>query len=121
MRDLLLGTDILVTQHSTVTIEAAMLGMPVITVDFVGEGARAPYARLGLSLDAHNVDSIAQNLRRIISGGYRRSAAEMKGALEFLTGPLDGGSAKRCAELIIAQLSGIDGGSGTAGKPNAED
>ena len=105
VQDLLFGTDVLVTQHSTVAVEAAILGLPVITVDFAGSAVNVPYAKLGISLEARSADDIARNLQRILDdSAYRARTHQTKSALEYLTGPQDGRAAERVAKLIVELL-----------------
>jgi CDP-glycerol glycerophosphotransferase (TagB/SpsB family) len=106
VEDLLLGSDVLVTQSSTVGVEAALLGVPVMTVHFSGGESIVPYARLGISLEARSAEEIAEILKRLLDGPSRRAYAERShAALEYLMGPLDGKASRRVAQLIARMMS----------------
>ena len=101
--DLLAACDLMVNQFSTVTIEAAILGRPVITANFSGLPDPVPYARFGLSTAAESMADISSLARRILDGEAKGFGAAEEG-LRLFVGPRDGRSAERVAELIVEML-----------------
>ena len=101
--DLLAACDLMVNQFSTVTIEAAILGRPVITANFSGLPDPVPYARFGLSTAAESMADIATLARRILDGEAQGFHATEEG-LRLFVGPRDGRSAQRVADLIAEML-----------------
>lgn len=98
--DLLVACDLVVTQFSTVAIEAAIVGRPVITANFSGLPDPVPYARLGLSTAARDLAQVAELARRMIEQGGRGFEATAEG-LRLLVGPADGHAGERVAELAL--------------------
>ena len=102
--DLLEACDLLVTQHSTVAIEAALRNRAVITADFTGMPPVVNYAAVGLSTHATTKEAlrelIAAHAARGSLGPDRRPGPDALHALEALIGPSDGGAVRRAAALI---------------------
>jgi hypothetical protein len=102
--DLLEACDLLVTQHSTVAIEAVLRNRAVITADFTGMPPVVNYAAVGLSTHATTKEElrelIAAHAGRQSPGPHRRLGPDALQALEAFVGPCDGGAARRAAQLI---------------------
>jgi hypothetical protein len=102
--DLLEACDLLVTQYSTVAIEAVLRDRAVITADFTGMPPVVNYAAVGLSTHATTKEElrelIAAHAARWALARHCRPGPDALGALEALIGPSDGGAARRTAALI---------------------
>src|SRR5262249_24537716 len=109
--DLLEACDLLVTQHSTVAIEAALRNRAVITADFTGMPPVVNYAAVGLSTHATTKEAlrelIAAHAARGSLGPDRHPGPEALHALEALIGPRGGGASRRRAVLTRGWL--VDG------------
>ena len=99
--DELLGVaDLVVTEFSTVALEGAILGIPVVIATFLGDRSD-PRMFDGLSVVAHTVDDLHDTTRGLLSR-EARPADRMVDAnrLHALVGPLDGRSGIRVARLV---------------------
>jgi len=104
--DLVRACDALVTQTSSVALEAALLGKPVVTVNLTGLRDLTPYSEAGLSTPVESPSALTaavQQLSSAVDGaGPSKVTAE---ALEDLLGPRDGRAAARVAALVESMLS----------------
>lgn len=100
------ASDVVVTEYSTVALEAAILGVPVVTATFGGRPSPVPYAELGLAIPAGGPAELTAAIRAVVAG---RAAAVPRDVLEELVGPLDGQSARRVAEAVRAALAAARG------------
>lgn len=111
INDLLCAADLIVTQHSTVAIEAAILDTPVITANFTGLPDALPYVRLGLSTAARTpaelTDAVARVVKESGTDGSANARARLASALEELIGPLDAGATRRVGILVQGMLAGV--------------
>jgi hypothetical protein len=109
INDLLRAADVLVTQHSTVVIEAAILGTRVITANFTGLDDPTPYAKLGIARAVRTPAALADRVRELaatrpspgaaISAGTRLPA----GVVELIGEP-DGRAGARVAAVITEAI-----------------
>lgn len=100
------AADVVVTEYSTVALEAAILGVPVVTATFGGRPSPVPYAELGLAIPAAGPAELTAAVRAVVAG---RAAAVPGDLLEELVGPLDGQSARRVTEAVRAALAAARG------------
>jgi hypothetical protein len=68
---LLNAVDVVVTMSSTVGLEAALLGRPVVTLENSVISPDAPYAAMGIALGVPNVAGLAQGLVRVLDHGWQ--------------------------------------------------
>jgi hypothetical protein len=106
--DLLSACDMLITQFSTVAIEAAVLGKPVITANFNGMPDPVPYVEHGVSTAAFNLDEIteqvAQASERWRAGRPVERQAVTDEGFERLVGPTDGLASDRVVDVVRSML-----------------
>ncbi|MEM9431138.1 MAG: UDP-N-acetylglucosamine 2-epimerase [Pseudomonadota bacterium] len=89
----LTAADIVVTQASTVGLEAALLGKPVLTLEYSAIARDAfSYAARGLSIPCHTPDDIARQLSSVLDGLTASAGAYAS----------DGRAAHRVADLIAS-------------------
>lgn len=100
--DCMAAADLVVAQNSTVVLEAALLGKPVITANFTGLPEFVPYASLGISRQATTPARVSELVSAGARGepGYDPYDPEVRRNIEFLIGPVDGAAADRVACLI---------------------
>ena len=97
---LLDAADVIVTEYSTVALEGAILGIPVIIASFLGDRSD-PRIFDGFSIVAPSPAALRDAARTFLS--QERRSAELTidaGRLYSLVGPLDGCSGSRVAHLI---------------------
>jgi hypothetical protein len=101
-------SHLLVCQSSTVVLEAALLGIPAVTVNFTGMLDPSPYARLGLALSVSDPSRLTVVVRRLVEDAEfyraRRLALQGRSALETLLGPVDGLATERTGRTILSLL-----------------
>jgi hypothetical protein len=106
--EILTACDAVVLQHSTVALEAAILGkMVVVTAEFIGVPDHTPLVDLGLAIPAANGEALTRAIARFAHQPPSERAAtrsELAPALERLIGPIDGQSAARTGKLIASLL-----------------
>jgi hypothetical protein len=97
---LLDAADVIVTEYSTVALEGAILGIPVIIASFLGDRSD-PRVFEGFSIVARSPAALREAARLFLSQ-ERRTAELIIDAerLHSLVGPLDGRSGSRVAQLI---------------------
>jgi hypothetical protein len=112
------AADIVVTEYSTVALEAAILDVPVIIVPFLG-ARREPQMFDDLGIVARDAEALREAARglwpRHVSPAPRRTVDADR--LYALVGPLDGRAGHRVAGLIQSLLSVRDGGAGSRPHP----
>lgn len=103
-----IGASILVTGWSNSVFEAAVAGVPAITVD-PGGVSPVDFAADGLSLGAADEEEAARAATSLLDDATRRAAVERARAVATLRlGPLDGGASARAARLMLS-LSRAEG------------
>jgi len=101
--------DALVTQHSTVVLEAALLGKPVITADFGGLHGPAPVFSGAIATRVGGLEDLTKQVQRLANaahgsnGHLRRSPHALPDAA---LGPADGHAGERVAALVAELLRG---------------
>lgn len=106
LHDLLPGAFMLITAWSQSVLEAAIAGVPSVTVIPTGGPAPVTFAEEGLAAGAVDEDSAAAAARALTAPGGRESAVERaRAALHRHVGDLDGRAAERSAELILRLAS----------------
>jgi CDP-glycerol glycerophosphotransferase (TagB/SpsB family) len=101
MSALLDAADILVTEFSTVALEAAIVGIPVIIATMLGDRS-APEMFNGLSVQVDSTEALrdaACSFATSQRGHFARHTVDGD-RLSALVGPLDGQSGLRVARLI---------------------
>ncbi len=96
IEDCLSAADIVLLETSTVGLQAALLGLPVVTI---GAGDYPPYAQLGLSVDVPNLGSVEEALLRA-----------KKPRLDLLSYPALDCSGARVVEVICGLLGIMNSG-----------
>jgi hypothetical protein len=72
LHTLLAASDCVVTMTSTVGLEAALLGRPLVTWDRSQNTASCPYSRMGMSLGVTELSGLAPTIARALAGGAPR-------------------------------------------------
>jgi CDP-glycerol glycerophosphotransferase (TagB/SpsB family) len=107
--DTLREVDVLVCQNSTVVIEAALLSVPSITVNFTGLPDFSPYVACGLAPQATTRQQLSDMVRALLAGNLGKThtewAAKGDTLREALIGPADGLAAARAAQLVVNILA----------------
>lgn len=88
--------DLLMTEFSTVALEALLLDKPVVTINLHGYKDAQPYFEDGLTKRAHN----AESLLKFISEGLQGKNSIASNALQQYFYQIDGRASERTAELI---------------------
>jgi hypothetical protein len=98
----LAAADLVVVQNSTLCVEAALAGVPVITCTLNGLPDLVPYGTLGLATAVRSLPELRRALDAVLEAPPTAvlSDAERQARIEHLIGPLDGRSAERFAELM---------------------
>ncbi len=99
---LLRACELLITVHSTVALEAMILGKPVITVNLTGRPDVMPYAASGAALGVYRPEDLVPAMTRALSDPETRSelARNRKKFVYEHAYKLDGRATKRVAGLI---------------------
>jgi hypothetical protein len=102
--ELLCAADVLVTQYSTVALEAVLLGKTVLTTGFPGIHLAVDYAQFGIATRIGSPEELTQTLQRLAKEPRNdRRADERDGVfaiLEDFVGPIDGHAGHRVAMTI---------------------
>lgn len=104
---LLQACDALVTRNSTVILEAAVLGKPVISVEFGASHGAATFVAAGIATPVWGSDGLAREVQRLVSAGQGprpEPSRSRQAALATLVGPVDGRAGERVAELVAEVL-----------------
>jgi hypothetical protein len=96
--ELIAASDALVTEFSTVALEAVILGKPVVTANFGDVPTIVSFAELGIAVPARDERELTRAVTRALATGKVEPKAER--AVIDLIGPLDGQSSNRVARLI---------------------
>lgn len=95
------GAWAMVTGWSNSVFEAAIAGVPAITVDPGGVVPR-DYAAEGLAVRARDETSAAEVARGLLADGARRAAIDRaRAALQSRIGPIDGHATERAAAIVL--------------------
>jgi CDP-Glycerol:Poly(glycerophosphate) glycerophosphotransferase len=98
---LLDAANIVVTEYSTVALEGAILGVPVLIAPFLGDRSE-PRIFEGVSVIVHTPQALRDAVRTFSSGSgepLTRQSVDLA-RLHALVGPLDGNAGVRVAGLI---------------------
>jgi hypothetical protein len=102
LRDLLLRSWIMITGSSQTVLEAAVVGIPSISINATGGEDPVTYAAEGIALGATDAATATEQVRRMLDrGSADEQVARARTALERHIGPLDGRAAERTARLIL--------------------
>ena len=99
--------DVLVTQHSTVVLEAALLGKPVITTEFGGLRGPAPVITAEIATQVRGLEGLTREVQRLATAVHAprpEPSQSRQGALKALVGPVDGHAGERVADLVAEVL-----------------
>jgi len=100
--DSIRACDILITQYSTVAIDAMIAGKPVITINLTNGPDPMPYAESGAAIGVYRAEDIAPAIRSILTDpSVQQRLAQ--GRKRFLCEHLykaDGKASRRVADLI---------------------
>ncbi len=97
----------LVTQHSAVVLEAALLGKPVITTEFGGLHGPAPVIPGELATQVRGLEELTREVQRLATAVQAPRPMPLRSrqlALAPLVGPVDGHAGERVAELVAELL-----------------
>jgi hypothetical protein len=112
--------DALVTQQSTVVLEAALLEKPVIVADLGGGGHLwgAPFGATGIAISVGGLEELTREVQRLataLQSMTRRASRPRQETLETLLGPVDGHAGDRVAALVAETLETARGAVAPAG------
>lgn len=99
--DLLLNTDIVILLSSTVGIEAAILGKPMISVNLTNQ--TSVYVESGVALEVKNIKDLAPQIEKVISNDkIQKTLAQCREEFVYNYAYLQNGKAsERVVEAII--------------------
>lgn len=100
--DWLHGCSMVVTGASTVAVEAMLMGVPVITIDFADELRAVAFIEAAATIHVTNEDELGDAVRALLQSSERR-AEVMARASDYLARTyhaLDGSSGERAAKVI---------------------
>lgn len=100
---LLRAVDVVVSQYSTVLVEAALMGTPSVSLTLSGGLNPLDLAREALALEARSAPELGSAVARALELDARALEAARVRA-EVLLGPFDGRAAERVADLVEALL-----------------
>jgi hypothetical protein len=106
MLDSLVAVDVLVTQFSTVAVEGALVGRPVVCADFSGLPEVTPFASNGIATRARDERTLTELVTRLRAGETLLDPATVARGLSRLVGPRDGRAAERVAGVVAELLGG---------------
>ena len=96
--ELLSLADVVISQHSTVAVEALALGVPLVELDIDGVGVLESLVQQGVAIPVG--DGELDKLNKMLSGELSVSANLRKAWVEKNIGPLDGKSVERVVNVI---------------------
>ncbi len=104
---LLKASDTLLTESSTVGLDAMILGIPVITMNFTGRPDVIPYASSGAAIGVKNQKELTIAIKNALYDEDTRKSLEVKRDefLEDYLYKLDGLSSERVVNLIIEMIN----------------
>jgi hypothetical protein len=103
MREVLVGSWLLVTAWSNTVFEATLLAVPSLTVNATGLADPMGFAAEGMAVSATDAGSAAFEARRFLDPVWRsRVLSRAQRVLAAHLGPLDGRAAERATELILS-------------------
>lgn len=115
--------SVMLTYYSASAYHGAAHGLPLVLADWVSEMFRLDAPAFGAAISVTSPNDLAAGLRRVLDDTSERRALYDGGGrwLEAHVGPLDGGAARRAAEVIgrIAQASSRDSLGETRGSARA--
>jgi len=100
--DWLQGCSLVLTGASTVAVEAMLMDVPVVTMDFAGELSGIDFIDAGATFHARTPEELEDAVRSVLDASGRVAGVKAR-ARAFLKGEyyaVDGRSAERCAETI---------------------
>lgn len=102
------AADLVLTQFSNVGLEAAVLGLPVISVNFSGKDYIVDPFRIGIAERAESPDAIVVKMRELLFDPEKRARLTEKQDAYFTLNPMlrRFDVADRIADFIAAQLNG---------------
>jgi len=104
--DLLQSSEVLVTAHSTVALEAMLFGKPVITINVTGAPDVMPYAASGAAVSVREAAQLVGAIRAVLTDEdvRRRLAESRESFLADCLRPVDGKAARRVVDLALGML-----------------
>lgn len=102
------AADLVLTQFSNVGLEAAVLGLPVISVNFSGKDYIVDPFRIGIAERAESPDAIVVKMRELLFDPEKRARLTEKQDAYFALNPMlrRFDVADRIVDFIAAQLNG---------------
>jgi hypothetical protein len=102
LRTALAGAQVLVTRDSTVVYEAALAGLPALSINLAPDPPRFTLVADGGALGVAQFEEIAPVLRQALAGGPLRTelARRRPEFLEYHLGPPDGHATARTVEAL---------------------
>src|SRR5690606_15909963 len=98
--DWLQGIRLLLTGASTVAVEAMLMRVPVITMDFLSELRNVPFIDHGATYHVRTFAELGATMTIFLRGELLDIQPVVDGYLVSTLGPLDGMAAKRIADRI---------------------
>jgi hypothetical protein len=99
--DQLAACDFVITEYSTVALEAVLLGKPVVSVTLSGQVNKLPLGDMGLALEARTRTELLLAVLAIMNDrGVRRTPQVSERGIRELIGPADGAAGTRAASMI---------------------
>jgi UDP-N-acetylglucosamine 2-epimerase len=102
--------DALVTQHSTIVLEAALLGKPVVTAEFGGLHGPTRVIPGVVATQVRGLEELTREVQRLATEVHTarpKPSQSRQAALEAMVGPVDGRAGERVAELVAEVLQRV--------------
>lgn len=108
--DWLQGAAALLTGASAAGLDALMMEVPLVTMDFAARLADTPYVAAGASRHATTEEDLTAAVREVLHGGARLEARRRKASrfLDRTYGRRDGHAADRAAGVLMGLAEGAD-------------
>lgn len=98
--DLILASDLVLSQHSTVAVEALALGVSLAEIDLSGIGILESKVEAGVVFGIGKGE--LEKIKQILSGELKLNPATLAQWKQINLGPLDGHSTDRVVERLMA-------------------
>lgn len=99
IRPLLFVSELLITFASTITLEALLMGRPIISLNLTGAPDPLPFVRWGLGVEAHTVQELQAAVRTVTDDQAFREQFTQACA-RYIHPTNDGGATERVVQLI---------------------
>lgn len=100
------STDVMITEHSTVGTEAALLDIPIVRINITSKESQSVYVTSGIAIEARNVEELKSAIKdALYNEEVRGRLTEARKRFVYDHAYLqDGQASKRVANLIVRMI-----------------